>query len=154
MAAECLSTSAFCDLHPTNPLLVDCIMQAKRRGPRATRRDHAWVEERSRALHARIAEKLRTEPALLSVAVDNLDRWERLRGQDPAVDEWRALLELPLPDLLRLLADESDNAARLRHRRHTVHAVMEIQLLYDDFRGRSRGEPDLLSAAPRIQRTR
>ena len=90
-------------------------MQTTARGPRATRRDHAWIDERSRALHAKIAEKLREQPALVSVADENLDRWERLRGRDPALDEWRTLLSAtPLPDLLRLLTEESENADRLR----------------------------------------
>jgi len=90
-------------------------MQAKARGPRATRRDHAWIDERSRALHGRIVEKLREQPSLVSVAVENLDLWERLRGGDPALDEWRTLLDAtPLPELLRLLTDESENADRLR----------------------------------------
>jgi hypothetical protein len=90
-------------------------MQTVTRGPRATRRDHAWIDERSRALHAKIAEKLRRQPSLVAVAGDNLDRWERLRGRDPALDEWRNLLKAtPFPDLLRLLAEESENADRLR----------------------------------------
>ena len=90
-------------------------MQRAARGARATRRDHAWIDERSRALHAKIAEKLRAQPSLVSVAHDNLDRWERLRGREPALDEWRALLRTtPLPDLLRLLTEESENADRLR----------------------------------------
>lgn len=90
-------------------------MQAAARGPRATRRDHAWIDERSRALHARIAEKLREKPALLSVARDNLERWERLRGADAALDEWSTLLDTTaFPDLLRLLTEESEKADRLR----------------------------------------
>jgi hypothetical protein len=89
-------------------------MQTKPRGPRATRRDHTWVDERSRALHARIADKLRAQPSLVAVAVGNLDRWERLRGRDAAADEWRSLLDAPFPELLRLLTEESENADRLR----------------------------------------
>ena len=90
-------------------------MPTSARGPRATRRDHAWIDERSRALHARIAEKLRQRPELLSVAGENLDRWERLRGPDPALDEWRSLLrETPLLELLRVLTEVGENADRLR----------------------------------------
>ena len=89
-------------------------MQTKPRGPRATRRDHAWIDERSRALHARIAEKLQAQPSLVSEAIGNLDRWEWLRGRDAAVDEWRDILDRPLHELLRLLAEESENADRLR----------------------------------------
>jgi hypothetical protein len=90
-------------------------MQPIKRGPRATRRDHAWIDERSRALHARIAEKLRERPSLLSVAGENLDRWERLRGRDHASDEWRTLLTgTPLPALLRLLTEDGEEANRLR----------------------------------------
>jgi hypothetical protein len=90
-------------------------MQTTVKGPRATRRDHAWIDERSRALHAKVAEKLRERPSLLTVAEDNLGRWERLRERDPAVEEWKTLLETtPLPELLRLLTEESENADRLR----------------------------------------
>jgi hypothetical protein len=90
-------------------------MQTIARGPRATRRDHAWIDERSRALHAKIAEKLRRRPSLVAVAHDNLERWERLRGPDPALDEWRTLLKAtPFPELLRLLTEESEHADRLR----------------------------------------
>jgi hypothetical protein len=90
-------------------------MRTVGRGPRATRRDHAWIDERSRALHARVAEKLRQRPELLAVAGANLDRWETLRGPDPTLDEWRSLLrETALPDLLRLLTQEGENADRLR----------------------------------------
>lgn len=85
------------------------------KGPRATRRDHAWIDERSRALHGSIAEKLRQRPDLLSIADENLDRWTTLRGPDPAFDEWRSLLrETPLSDLLRLLTEEGETADRLR----------------------------------------
>src|ERR1041384_3838938 len=90
-------------------------MPTTARGPRATRRDHAWIDERSRALHARIADKLRERPELLVVAGENLDRWETLRGPDPLFDEWRSVLrETPPPDLLRLIVEDSQNAARLR----------------------------------------
>lgn len=90
-------------------------MTTTARGPRATLRDHRWIDERSHALHARIADKLRERPELLAIAGENLDRWESLRGPDPAFDEWRSLLrETPLADLLRLLTEESENADRLR----------------------------------------
>jgi hypothetical protein len=85
------------------------------RGPRATRRDHGWIDERSRALHARVAEKLSRQPELVGIARENLDRWEQHRGLDTAVEEWRSLLRtLPLADLLRLLTEEGENANRLR----------------------------------------
>ena|SRR5215218_3131512 len=90
-------------------------IQTADKGPRATRRDHAWIDERSRALHTRIAEKLRENPSLLAVARDNLEHWERLRGTDAALAEWSLLLDtMPFSDLLRLLTEESENADRLR----------------------------------------
>jgi hypothetical protein len=77
---------------------------ATMRGPRATRRDHTWIDERSRALHVRVAEKLRANPALIDVAKENITRWERLRGPDPALDEWKELIAAkPRRELLRLL---------------------------------------------------
>ena len=85
------------------------------KGPRATRRDHAWIDERSRALHARVAEKLRADPTLISIARENITRWEQLRGPDPALDEWKALIRRrKAQDLVQLLTEHSENADRMR----------------------------------------
>lgn len=77
------------------------------------RSDHARIEDRSVALHRRIAEKLRANPQLLSVAHENLRKW-RKSLQTSAFDEWEALLRLPLDELLSALVDRNEVMTRLR----------------------------------------
>lgn len=85
------------------------------KGPRARARRHDWIDERSRALHARIAGRIRAQPELVNAALENLDRWERRRGVQPALSEWRSLLQATeLPELLELLIEDSERADRLR----------------------------------------
>jgi len=75
------------------------------------------VDERSRALHAAVAERLRRDPALVRVALAYLDRFEPAAdpGSRAALARWRRLIgELPHDDLLALLASASDAAAELR----------------------------------------
>lgn len=85
------------------------------KGPRAQKRLHEWIDERSRALDARIAERLREEPGLIARGLETLDRWERSRGPDPVLAEWREILASRSPgDVVALLLDDSEEAARLR----------------------------------------
>jgi hypothetical protein len=77
-------------------------------------RSHAWIDARSRALHAAVAAKLEADPGLLDIARKNLQRW-LARNPSPALVEWQPLLEhLPLPDLVALLKSSSQEATRLR----------------------------------------
>lgn len=86
------------------------------KGPRATARKHDWVDERSRALHLRIAEKLLQDPAGISKALANIDRWEKLRGPERAYDEWRKILTTSSRDeIVALISAEGEEATRLRH---------------------------------------
>lgn len=89
-------------------------MSTKTKGPRAQARRHDWIDERNRALHTEIAHKVRCDPSLLRIALDNLNRWERLRGSHPTDSEWRAMLDLPLDELLAFLTEDSERADRLR----------------------------------------
>src|SRR5215213_2763247 len=57
------------------------------KGPRAQKRLHEWIDERSRALDARIADRLRESPELIAKGLETLDRWERTRGPHPAFAE-------------------------------------------------------------------
>jgi hypothetical protein len=77
-------------------------------------RSHAWIDQRSLALHERVAAKLERDPALLDVARDNLERW--LRTTDSAsLLEWRHLLDVTsLAALLELLRSRDERAIRLR----------------------------------------
>jgi len=60
-------------------------------------RTHQEIDERSLALHARVAERLRQNRELLSIARNNLQRWgehNHLGNPDrPALLEWRQLLD-------------------------------------------------------------
>ena len=88
-----------------------------RQGPRAKQRRHDWIDERSRALAAVIAERVRERPELVGAALEYVRaRMEhaspRLRG---TLREWeRLLIELPLPQLLDFLVEDSERANRLR----------------------------------------
>jgi hypothetical protein len=89
-------------------------MSTPAKGPRARARQHDWIDERKRAMHVRVAEKLRADPGLIRTAWENLERWEGLRGPEPVYDEWREILSWPLEALLEVLVEESEPADRLR----------------------------------------
>lgn len=75
---------------------------------------HARIDARSLAMHLAIAEKVRRNPRLLDVARENIRRWRR-RGVDvSAFAEWEAILDRGIAETLRVLADPSEEAARLR----------------------------------------
>jgi hypothetical protein len=77
-------------------------------------RSHEWIDRRSLALHAAVAEKLAAQPKLLDVARANIARW-RKTGPAPALCEWEDLIErMPLPRLLEILRSPSEPARRLR----------------------------------------
>lgn len=84
---------------------------------RSVLRRHGWVDERSRALHAIIAQKIQREPALLELARINLDRWKRECSDEAKVvfAEWEAMInEWPLERLLDFLIERSERANRMR----------------------------------------
>jgi hypothetical protein len=77
-------------------------------------RPHEWIDRRSLALHEAVADKLLAHPELIEVARENLRRW-LARGPQPALIEWRQLLDtLSLDELQRLLRSPDERAARLR----------------------------------------
>jgi hypothetical protein len=77
-------------------------------------RSHDWIDRRSLALHAAVADKLELDAAVIDHARRNVERWLRVR-RTPAIVEWQALLrELPVPEIVRLLRATDQNAARLR----------------------------------------
>lgn len=72
-------------------------------------------ELRSLMLHQRVAEKLRAKPALLGIAVANLDRWREANGGESLErQEWRRLLASRLEDILAVLVDSGERGVRLR----------------------------------------
>jgi len=67
------------------------------------------------ALHRAIAEKLRANPELIAIAVENLDRWTLARGRSqPYWDAWREILKHPLPYVLDLMTQESERMTAMR----------------------------------------
>jgi hypothetical protein len=77
---------------------------------------HRLLEARSLAMHAVIARKIERDPKLLDVARRNLQRWRaRWDAAPPAwFQEWGALLQQPWPRVAALIAEPSEEAARLR----------------------------------------
>ena len=89
----------------------------RRRGRRATRRTHDWIDDRSRALGAALAAKLKDDPKLLSRAL------RRMRARIPAASprnrtllrEWEALLASgSLAAVADVLTAPDERMARLR----------------------------------------
>src|ERR1043166_751138 len=77
-------------------------------------RSHGWIDERSLALHAAVADRLESEPKLISIAHENLKRW-LIANPAAALGEWQKLLDkMSLPEVLELLRSRSERAARLR----------------------------------------
>jgi hypothetical protein len=81
---------------------------------------HPQVHERrdleKLRLHRVIAEYLRDDPeGVLSVARENLRRWQELAGPTPYYEEWERLLSnLGTEELVDLITSESEEATRLR----------------------------------------
>jgi hypothetical protein len=76
---------------------------------------HQRIDRRSVALHRAIAEKLRTDPTLLKIAGDNLDRWSTPGSRSQRYwDAWRDNLNRPLSDILDLIVEESERMTELR----------------------------------------
>jgi hypothetical protein len=78
-------------------------------------RGHQRIDRRSLALHRAIAEKLREDPALIAIAVDNIERRTRAGGRSqPYWDAWREILMRPLPEILNLLVEGGERMTALR----------------------------------------
>jgi hypothetical protein len=84
---------------------------------RSVARRHDWVDERSRALHAAIADKIRNHPELLEIPKANIARWMKDASDavQPALQTWKTMIESwPLEQLLEFLTQESERANELR----------------------------------------
>lgn len=79
---------------------------------------HELTDEISLAMGRRVAARLRQEPGLLRIALDNLDRWGSLNANAPSLlrcyAEWRDILSRPLEAICDLLSSDSEEARRLR----------------------------------------
>lgn len=76
---------------------------------------HDRIDQRSLAMHRAVAEKLRSNPALLAIARENLDRWSLAHGRSqPYWDAWREMLDRPLSEVLDLLLEDSEHMTAMR----------------------------------------
>jgi hypothetical protein len=71
---------------------------------------------RSIETHRVISEKLESNPNLWNRPVQNLERWEKIRGKLlPAHQEWKIILESKTKDeILELMRSPEENSIRLR----------------------------------------
>ena len=73
------------------------------------------IHLRNLVAHSMIAEKLLTDPEILTVAKRNLERWVQQSGQTPALLEWDELLESgDQAAILAVLLSLDEEAMRLR----------------------------------------
>jgi hypothetical protein len=74
---------------------------------------HDRAERRNRAYHAALARRLRRET--VSRALHQLWRWSEEGNIDPRyAEEWEAILRRPLPEIKRILTEDSQRARDLR----------------------------------------
>lgn len=76
--------------------------------------NHFQIEERSLALHRAIARRLKENPALLEVALKNLERWIQDGGMRSYWTEWKTILNGPLEEILSFLVSGGEKAKWLR----------------------------------------
>jgi hypothetical protein len=78
--------------------------------------DHDRIDARSLAMHQRIAERIRQEPALMDRARATLARWRSTVSPDaqPYLQEWQGLMDAGLETCLRVATEDSQRARALR----------------------------------------
>jgi hypothetical protein len=98
---------------------------------------HRIIEARSLAMHCLIARKIAADPALLDVARRNLRTWSTRYGDGlpRALEEWRAILERPWPEIAVIMTDAGETGARLRQSSPFagVLTAAERRRVYDAF---------------------
>lgn len=77
---------------------------------------HQEIDARSLALHRLVAEKVRRDPTLLHIAMDNLARWRSKATSNDLeyLAEWERLLHAGLDPALAAATDDSERASTLR----------------------------------------
>ena len=98
---------------------------------------HRLIEARSLAMHCLIATKIAADLALLDVARRNLEAWGARYGGSPprALEEWRAILQRPWPEVAALITDPGETATRLRQSSPFAGVLtqLERQRVYEAF---------------------
>ena len=79
-------------------------------------RTHPELDERSRALHALVAEKIRQDPARLDHARAVLARWRETvsASTQPYMLEWERILESSTDEILAVAVENSQRGDALR----------------------------------------
>jgi hypothetical protein len=110
--------------------------------------DHQRLDERSLALHRLVAQKLQDAPTLLDKARDNLRRWQQANGPPSlALVEWERIISGSVDQVVAVLVERSEKAARLRQSSPFCGILTEVErrIIYESYSARayhSRGEPN------------
>ena len=77
---------------------------------------HRIIEARSLAMHCLAAGKIERKPVLLNRVRKTLETWRSRYGDDMprALDEWKAILQRPWPEISAFITDPGERATRLR----------------------------------------
>lgn len=90
--------------------------------------DHRRLDERSLTMHELIAAKVEADPALLDTARDNVRRWRTSDGSPKlALVEWEQILDRPVNQVARFLAERSEHATRLRQSSPFAGFLTEVE---------------------------
>jgi hypothetical protein len=76
---------------------------------------HQEIDRRSLLLHRLVSRRVRRDPALMDHVRGTITRWQRMRPDSHALQEWSDLLsQLDVSGVVRLLRSRDQNATRLR----------------------------------------
>ena len=77
---------------------------------------HQELDERNRAMHGLVAEKIRRDPALFSRVLQTLDRWQGTvcEASQPHLQTWEKLAHEGMERCLSMAVEDSPRAAALR----------------------------------------
>jgi hypothetical protein len=102
-------------------------------------RSHRDTDERSRQIHIAVADKIRANPALVSIAKANIERLRMLASPAAAsyLGEWESLLNGDLDDCLSAVVERSARGNAMRraspfagvlsnHERYAVLGFAEV----------------------------
>jgi hypothetical protein len=100
-------------------------LQRIRRTRQGAPRDHRTAEQRSLAFHRQIARRL--DQRMIASARQRVNKWLREKGPVPAIwaEMWETLLTRPLPEIKRLLGQNSDQMRELRQNTPFAGALPE-----------------------------